>query len=417
MRILNLTAYYEPEIAASLYIFENICEAYTSAGHEILLYTPMPTRGISDAVTKESIKKYEEKHDSKLKIHRFSMPREGKNPIGRALRYFFCNCAHFYKGLLAKDIDVITIASTPPTQGAMAALLKKFKKVPVVYYLQDIFPDSLVNVGLIKKSSLLWKIGRVLENFTYRNMDKIIVISEDLKQNIMSKGVPENKIEVIYNWVDEKAVVSVAKSQNSLFDVYNLDRNKFYVTYCGNIGYTQNMDMLLEVAKELRNHESIVFVLVGDGAYRMDVEKQIAEKDIQNVKLLPFQPYENISDVFSLGDVGLIISKANIGQNSVPSKTWSIMSAERPILASFDKDGELSSIIETANCGICVQAEDNESLKEAILYLYKNEIKAKVMGRNGRKFIMENLTRDIGTAKYIEALETIMKNREKSDPR
>ncbi len=97
-------------------------------------------------------------------------------------------------------------------------MVKKFRHIPIVYNLQDVFPDSLVGTGLAKKGGLLWKIGRVIENFTYRNADKIIVISEDFKRNIMAKGVPEEKIEVIYNWVDENAIVPVKEEDNDLFD-------------------------------------------------------------------------------------------------------------------------------------------------------------------------------------------------------
>ena len=142
----------------------------------------------------------------------------------------------------------------------------------------------------------------MIENFTYRNADKIIVISEDFKKNIIAKGVPEDKIVVIYNWVDEEAVKHVPREKNKLFDTYGLDRNKFYITYSGNIGLTQNMDMLLDVAKELEKESNIEFVLIGEGAYKDKVKEILQEKQIKNVTLLPFQPYEDISYVFSLGE-------------------------------------------------------------------------------------------------------------------
>lgn len=407
MRILYLTAYYYPEIAASSYLADNVREAITANGDEIILYTPIPTRGVTKEVREQyKKKKYEERHNGLLKIHRYSMFREGKNPLLRAVRYFCCCFVQLYKGIKTPDIDLIYAVSTPPIQGVLASIIKKIKKVPLVYSLQDIFPDSLVNTGLTKKGSLLYKIGTEVENFTYKNADKIVVISEDFKRNIMAKGVPTDKIEIIYNWVDENAVKNVERSQNKLFDKYNLDRIKFYITHCGNIGFTQNMDMLLEVALELKQYNNIAFILIGDGAYRAEVEKQIAGKDIRNVRLLPFQPYEDISEVFSLGDVGLIISKKNVGQNSVPSKTWSIMSAERPILASFDIDSELSSIIKQANCGLCVQAEDKGALINAILQLYENSSEARLMGQKGRKYILDNLTREAGTSKYVKLLDS-----------
>ena len=409
MKILLLPAYFYPEQAASSYLGDNIRQAMCEAGCALELYAPMPTRGISKEVREEYKKRKEEHwHDGRMEIHRFSMYAEGKNPILRALRYVFCWCAQFWKGLCAKDIDLIYLASTPPIQGVLGGLLKKMKKVPFVYNLQDIFPDSLAGTGLAKKGGLLWKIGRVIENFTYRNADKIIVISEDFKRNIMAKGVPEEKIVVVYNWVDEEAVKHVAREENKLFDAYGLDRKKFYITYSGNIGLTQNMDMLLEVAKELETNPDIQFVLIGEGAYKKRVQEIIAEQNIGNVTLLPFQPYEDISHVFSLGDAGLVISKPGVGENSVPSKTWSILSASRPVLANFDEN-ELKTIVAENQCGIFTKAGDKEAFKQAILDLYHDRARCEQLGRNGREFILKNLTRAIGTKKYVDVIKSFEK--------
>lgn len=98
---------------------------------------------------------------------------------------------------------------------------------PVVYNLQDIFPDSMVSTGLAKKGDLIWRIGRILENITYKYSDSIIGISQDFKKNIMEKGVPEDKVVVVYNWVDQNAVKNIARKDNKLFDKYNLDRKNF----------------------------------------------------------------------------------------------------------------------------------------------------------------------------------------------
>lgn len=410
MRILQLAGYFYPEQAASIYLEENRYQAFADNGFHTVVYTATPTRGITDEQYEEfKNRKSEMMYDNSLEVHRFSMYREGKNPLLRALRYFLISGIQFFKGVFAKNINLIYVASTPPTQGALAALVKKIKKVPFVYNLQDIFPDSLAGTGLAKKGGLLWKIGRVIENFTYRNADKIIVISEDFKRNIMAKGVPEEKIVVVYNWVDEEVVKHVPREENKLFDAYGLDRSKFYITYSGNIGLTQNMDMLLEVAKELETAEpDIQFVLIGEGAYKKRVQEIIAEKNIGNVTLLPFQPYEDISHVFSLGDVGLVISKPGVGENSVPSKTWSILSASRPVLANFDEN-ELKSIVAENQCGIFTKAGDKEAFKQAILDLYNDREHCEQLGRNGREFILKNLTRAVGTQKYVDVIKSFEK--------
>ncbi|MGE5405194.1 MAG: glycosyltransferase family 4 protein [Candidatus Saccharibacteria bacterium] len=411
MKVLFMYAYYEPEVAASMYLWTNLCEDLANNGVHVELFTPVPTRGISQEVRNSYKKlKHETKCGGNLVIHRVSIPREGKNSVLRALRYIWQNAIYIYKALITKT-DLIYLESTPPTQGAMGAIIKKFKKVPVIYDLQDIFPDSLVNTGLTKKNSLLYRIGLVIENFSYRNMDKIIVISEDFKANIMAKGVPEEKIEIIYNWVDEDEVVPIERRDNILIDRYGLDRNKFYVSYSGNIGLTQNVDMLIEVAKELENERDICFLIIGDGVYKQEMDRQIREHKLSNIVLLPFQPYEDIAHVFSLGDVGLVISKANIGQNSVPSKTWSIMSAARPVLASFDSGSELSRIIETTGCGISVEAEDKDALKKAILRLYADKESRIEMGRKGREYIHNNLSRKVGSMKKVNLIESMIREK------
>lgn len=411
MRILYLPAYFEPEKAASDYLGVNRNQAFAEAGFDTVTYTPTPCRGISKEVRNEYRQKrhqHEKLYGGHMTVHRFSMYAEGKNPVMRALRYVLCWLKQFNRGLWAKDIDVIYLASTPPIQGMLGAFIKKCRKIPFVYCLQDIFPDSLVGTGLAQKGSLLWKVGRVIENFTYRHADKIIVISEDFKKNIMAKGVPEEKIVVVYNWVDQNAVVNVPRSENKLFAKYNIDPSKFYMEYSGNIGLTQNMDMLLEVMKELKDsHPNIGLVLVGEGAYKKQVEEMVRRDGLTNVVMLPFQPYEDISHVFSLGDVGLVISKPGVGANSVPSKTWSIMSAGRPVLANFDEN-EMKTILEKNECGIFTKAGDKEAFKAAIIKLYRNRELCGQYGRNGRRFVMTHLTKEVGTQKYVEVVKEVV---------
>jgi glycosyltransferase involved in cell wall biosynthesis len=409
MKILKLSPYYDPEQISSSHLTKDLEEAYVSAGFEIEIYAPTPTRGVNNKIRSNYKRiKYEEKYGGKIKIHRFAMFREGRNPVLRAIRYNLCHVIQYFKAIKVKDIDVIIAGSTPPTQGILVALVKKKLKVPVIYNLQDIFPDSLVNAGLTEEGSLLFKIGKMVENYTYRNADKIIVISEDFKRNIMAKGVPEEKIETVYNWIGENEVVPIERKDNILINKYGLEQDRFYISHCGNIGLSQNMDMLVEVAKELECNPDIMFLIIGDGAYKPELEKRIKDKELKNIILLPFQPYEDIAHVFSIGDVGLVISKSNVGQSSVPSKTWSIMSAERPVLASFDTGSELNRIIESSHCGICVQSDEKDSLINAILWLFENKEKRKQMGEKGREFILNNLSKAAGTGKMINIIKNVI---------
>lgn len=408
MKVLQLTGYFLPEKAASIYLVENRLEAFANEGFDMVIHASRPTRGLSDEEYAEYKNKKEEMmYDGKLRVHRFAMYREGKNPVLRAMRYSFNWIIQLWYGLTEKNVDCVYLESTPPIQGLLGSLLKIFRNIPFVYCLQDIFPDSLAGTSLAKKGGLLWKIGRVIEDFTYKHADKIIVISEDFKNNIMAKGVPEDKIVVVYNWVDQNAVVDIPREKNKLFDKYNIDREKFYIEYSGNIGLTQNMDMLLEVMKELKTtHPDIGLVLVGEGAYKAQVEEIVKRDELTNVTMIPFQPYEDISHVFSLGDAGLVISKPGVGANSVPSKTWSIMSASRPVLANFDEN-ELKDILAGNECGIFTKAGDKEAFKQSIIKLYENRDLCKKYGTNGRQFVMDNLTREVGTQKYVDVIKEV----------
>ena len=152
MKILLLPPYFKPEQMASSHLNDHRYCAFSQMGYKMLLHTPTPTRGVSDEIRAEyRTRKHEVMYNEMMEVYRFSMFREGSNPIQRALRYVFCWCAQFWKGLCAKDIDLIYLASTPPIQGVLGGLLKKIKKVPFVYNLQDIFPDSLAGTGLAKK--------------------------------------------------------------------------------------------------------------------------------------------------------------------------------------------------------------------------------------------------------------------------
>lgn len=409
MKILQMTGYFLPEKAASIYLVENRLEAFAKEGFDMVIHASRPTRGLSaEEYAEYKYKREELMYNGKLCVHRFAMYREGRNPIFRVIRYSLNWVIQLWLGLTEKNIDCVYLESTPPIQGMLGVFIKKFRNIPFVYCLQDIFPDSLVGNSLAKKGGVIWKIGRVIEDFTYKYADKIIVISEDFKRNIIEKGVPKEKIVVVYNWVDQNVVVDVPREENKLFNKYGLDRSKFYVTYCGNIGLSQNMDMLMEVAGFLESNTQIHFVLVGNGAYKEELEKNIKKRNINNITLLPFQPYEDISHVFSLGDVGIIISKPGVGENSVPSKTWSIMSASRPVLANFDEN-EIKTILSENECGVFTKAGDKQAFTDAILELYQNRELCRKYGENGRKFVMENLTREIGTQKYIDVIKSVVK--------
>lgn len=409
MKILELPAYFYPERMSSSHLDDNLREALANAGIEMVIYCSTPTRGITPLVRKEyNRKKNEKMYDGKATVHRFSLFGEGTNPLLRAMRYTISCIMQFNRAVFAKDAkscDMMFITSTPPIKGAMAGIAKKFNHKPIVYNLQDIFPDSLVGSGLAKRGGLLWKIGRIIENFTYRNADKIIVISEDFKKNIMAKGVPEEKIAVIYNWVDEKSVRPVAKEDNLLFEEFGLDREKFTVVYAGNLGNAQNIGIVLDAAYML---PEVQFTVFGTGGLESEIRSRIEKEGLMNVHLNPLQPMERVSHVYSLGDVCIVSCKEGLGGSAMPSKTWTIMSCGRPVVANFD-EGELKEILEKNDCGLFSHAGNVQEFVEAIKVLAANNGRCVEMGKNARRFIEENLTKEVGTQKYVDVIKSFEK--------
>lgn len=379
------------------------------------MYVPIPSRGTTKKI-REEYKGIKEdlQYDGRLKIYRYNLMALRKSTLLRALRYFIQNFKQYGKGIKTRNVDLIFTDSTPPTQGAVCALIKKKlskkqkKQVPFVYKLQDIFPDSLVNAGMAKKGSLLYKIGRKIENYTYKNADKIIVISDGMKTNLMQKGVPEDKVAVIPNWIDTDEIKPVSRENNRLFDEYNISRNKCVVLYAGNFGASQGTDVILDAAKMLEGEKAIQFVLFGGGSEFEKAKSAVTEKGLTNVIINPLLPPERISEVYSMGDIALITCKKGVGQAAMPSKTYSIMACNTPIIAAFDTDSDLADLLKKSGCGICVEPENAEALATEIKNKY-DEWSSNINNKcDSRNYVKNSLSKDICVSKYLSVIEELI---------
>lgn len=398
MKILFLNGYFYPENIAYTHLEQDIIKTLVENGHTIDVICPIPSRGVDAETRKKYSSMLEESmYDGKVKVHRFPLGEEKESTLKRFARYFVCDFKTYF---LAKKYkaDVVFAVSTPPIQGMLAGKVAKKIDAKFVYNLQDIFPDSLVTTGLTKKGSLLWKIGRKIEDYTYRNADKIIVISQSMKKNIMQKGVPEEKIELISNWIDTEKVKPVSKEANGLYDEFGIAKDKFIVVYAGNFGAAQGADVVLRTAELLKDDADVQFVIFGGGA-EFETAKEAA-KGLPNVIINPLLPVERVPEVYSLGDVALITCKKDVGSSGMPSKTWSIMACNTPIIASFDTDSELSEILESAKAGTTVEPENADALAEEII-----RYKAEKLECGSRNYVYENASSEVCTAKYVEVMK------------
>lgn len=406
MKVLRLNAYYLPEKTASAHLFIDMNNAFEQAGIDCTIITPIPSRGIDKQTEKKYAKRIIEKtNNGYITVKRFPLIKEKKNPILRAIRYFIMNLKEYYIAIKEKEVDVVFSSSTPPTQGFLSAIVakklsKKYKKkVSFVYNLQDIFPDSLVYAGMTKEGSFIWKFGRWIENYSYQHADKIIVINEGFKKNLLEKGVLEEKISIVSNWIDLETVHPVERKNNKLINEFGLDLNKYIVVYAGNFGAAQGAEIIVKVAKKLEYLEDIQFVIFGGGPYfertKMDV------KNLKNVFIHELLPQDRISEVYSLGDIALIICKKGTGKAAMPSKTWSIMACNTSIIASFDIDSDLANVMKKSGAGVCVEPENTEELTNAILEAY---IKRDRCESNLREYVDRNASKLVCVQRYIDII-------------
>ena len=405
MKLVYLVQYFLPEKASGLQLVEDLLEGFSEHGWKTDVFTPTPTRGVTDEQRKEyTHKRVEVKYDGKLTIHRMHLYREGKGFVSRAIRYVLFSVECFWKAATV-PADFIFTGSGPPTQGVVVALAKKVSGKKVIYNLQDVFPDSLVTSGICEENSFLMKIGHTIENFTYRNADHIITITDDMKANIMKKGVPEDKITVVRNWIDTDKVKHISRGDNLLFDELKLSRNEFYVVYAGNLGKVQGADVILKAASLMKDYKDIKFVIFGNGSEEENLKKIVNDKHLDNVLMFPLQPIERVSEVYSMADVSIISCTPGTGGSGMPSKTWTIMAAGVPIIASFDTPSEMERTIEEAGCGFCTKAGDAYKLKDAVVYIYNDCVLKKKMGVNARLYAENQVAKKDAVKKYIETIE------------
>ncbi len=409
MRILFVNAYFEPEVIAFSHLEKDLLEQLTAEGHEVEVICPTPTRGVTEEVCRKYRSlKTEELYDGKVHVRRFSAPREGKNPIIRALRYFWCNLREYQIGRKYKDIDVVFAVSTPPTQGLLAGKLSKKLKCPFVYSLQDVFPDSLVTTGLTREGSLIWRLGRRIERKTYERASRIIVISKSCRENLLRKGVAEDKLDLISNWVDVEQTKPVLREDNPLIRELAIDPSKFLVVYAGNFGAAQGAEIVLKAAEALQQEEKIGFVIFGGGSEFEDAVSDAHARGLTNVTIQGLLPKERVSQVYSLGDVALITCKAGVGGSGMPSKTWSIMACNTPIIASFDPESDLADVIRDSGAGACVEPGQTEPLVAAIRKAYEAWCTGEKRNLNLRTYVEKHASGEQCVKQYIEVMQTGM---------
>jgi colanic acid biosynthesis glycosyl transferase WcaI len=295
-------------------------------------------------------------------------------------------------------VNGVLAVSPPLTLGMSGWAAAKRRGSPLVFNVQDIYPDVVVELGVLRPGLLLTATSK-LEAFCYEHADAVTVLSEDLKQNVARKTAEPGKVRVIPNFVDIDAI-RPGPRENGYRQEFGL-QNKLVIMYAGNVGFSQALMPMLEAAAALTDEPDVAFVINGGGVARPELER--AALGLPNVRFVDMQPADRLGEVLSAADIHLVPLKRGLAHASVPSKTYSILAAGRPLLASVDAESEVARLVENAGCGIAVPPEDAESITKAIRRLIESPDGLRMMGEAARRFV-ENWVSPSAVAQAYEEL-------------
>jgi len=399
MNILIITDSFPPEIKSSANLLFELSEDLTESGHQVTVVTGFPKHYVNNIDQRYKGRLFLNERMNKVKVIRLlSISFIRHIPVIRGLDQFLLSVMFFLGGINSGKQDVILTYSPPLPLGISAYLLGKLKKAPFIFNVQDIFPQSVIDLGLLK-SKVLIKISELMEKFIYKKACYITVHSEGNRENIISKKINPEKVVTIYNWVDTDLIKPV-KTQNNNFGTKNNLKDRFVVSFAGVMGFAQDLDIIIQCAELLKSYKNILFFLIGDGIKKNGLIKKVKDLQLNNVRFLPLQSKEVYPLILDASDICLVTLNKSVMTPVVPSKLLSIMASGRPVVASMNLNGDTPKIIENAKCGYCVEAGDAKGFSEAILKLYNNPASRDELGENGRAYVVKHFSRKICIEKY-----------------
>jgi len=376
MNILILTEAFPPEIRSASHLLYELAESLVDSG-KLFFYEKTGRINV-------------------IRLNSFSFLRH--IPLIRGLSQFILSGLLVIGGIISGRQDIILAYSPPLPLGISAYLLGKIKRAPFIFNVQDIFPQSVIDLGLLK-SKVLIKISELMERFIYKKASYITVHSAGNRENIISKNINPEKVIIIHNWVDTN-LIKPTKNQDNDFRRKNNLNSKFVVSFAGVMGFAQGLDIVISCAELLKLYKDIIFLLVGDGVKKEGLMKKTKDMQLNNIKFLPPQPKEIYPSILYASDICLVTLDKSVKTPVVPAKLLNIMASGRPVVASMNLKGDTPKIIRDANCGYCVEADDADGFSKAILKLYNNPKLRDEFGMNGRKYVVEHFSRKVCIEKY-----------------
>ena len=400
MKILLLTQWFDPEPS-----FKGLAFARELArrGDTVEILTGFPNYPGGKVYPGYRIRPWQIERMEGFRVCRVALyPSHDRSALRRSFNYVSFAVASAILGpFLVQRPDVIYVYHPPGTIGLPALLLRWWFSAPIVYDVQDLWPDTIAATGMLSHPFLLSCINRFCR-WVYRRADQIVVLSPGFREALQARGIPEERIRVIYNWAPDQVLAATPAPGPSR----GQDR-QFRVVFAGAMGAAQALDAVLDAAALCSvSAPQVRFLLVGDGTDRDRLEQRARSLHLSNVSFVPWQPLAAMGKVFEQADALLVHLKDDpLFRMTIPSKTQAYLAAGRPIVMAVR--GDAADLVSRADAGILAQPEDPGSIAAAVRSLASlSQGERERMGRNGRAFYDRELA--IGVA--VESFREVFRN-------
>lgn len=326
--------------------------------------------------------------------------------VRRLASYLSFNALATIAGLVAgRRYDVILAPNGSFFTGIAAAVVGRAHGCPFVYNVQDLYPEVPVQAGQLTSPRAIAGLER-LERLMYRLAARVSVIAPSFRASLLAKGVPEEKVALIPNFVDTSFIRPLPRD-NAFSAAHGLD-GRFVVSYAGNLGYVYDLDGVLDAAARLAHLPDLLFQIVGAGVSKGALEQRAAAMGLANVRFLPFQPLEQLPLMRAACDVQLSPHRPGTTGYSLPSKIYEVMASGRPLIVAADVGSDVANLVEAAGCGLSVPPGDPGRLAAAILALRADPALRAAMGAAGRRHAEQRLSPEAVVQQYDELLRDVV---------
>lgn len=405
MRILIVSQWCDPEPTFKAVLF---AKELKRQGHEVQILTGYPNYPGGTVYSGYKIKPFSREPLEGIEILRVALyPSHDQSTVKRMLNYAsFMASSALFGSLLIRQPDVIYAYHPPLTTGIAAAIIKMFRKAPLVYDIQDLWPDTLGATGMMGQPKVLAAVEKVCQ-WVYKRADHLTVLSQGFKTLLESRNVPSEKLTVIPNWCNEDQIQLERRSTDG--PTFGM-QDRFNIVFAGTMGKAQALGAVLAAAVLLEvSHPQVQFVFVGGGIEVENLKKQSAGKD--NVRFLPRMPTQEIGRVLGWADVLLVHLKDDpLFEITIPSKTQAYLAVGKPILMAVK--GDAAELLERADAGVTALPENPSSIRDAVVQLLEMGRKAlERKGQNGLEYYQNELSLAKGTAHFLELFEQLRRPR------